>query len=208
VGRSVSALNLARTDLDRLQSDYSTTGAQLQAIAAVVRTGQTGPFHWTSATDAGFVDVLVEKEANKLTLQAASQLSPDALGRFGVTDAADLQGRLAAAAGGADVVDVAGLDAAPLWRLCAARLVSTFGQQDAFIWQADATPDVGTKPAWWRVAEVWRVRVTTAAGWRDDRIVRFTGDASHPAAVVARSVSRGEGDGGRCDDVLKSIGAV
>jgi len=207
VTRSVSLLQLAKGDLSRTQVEYALSGAQLQSAATIVRTGQDGPFHWTSSTDLGFVDIVVERETDKLGLNAASGLSPGLLARFGVADAGALQTRLAAAATTADAVDVAGLDAAPLWRVCGARLVSSFGEQIRYAYVPDAAPVAGAKPAWWRIGEVWRIRVATAAGWRDDRIVRFTGNASHPIAVVARWFSRGEGDGGRCEDLLQAAAA-
>jgi hypothetical protein len=208
LARSISLLQLAKSDLGRTETEYALSGMQLQAAAAVIRTGQIGPFHWGAGVDLGFVDLLVEKEADKLTLAAAAGLPPDALARFGVVDAAKLQARLTAAARAPGVTDVGALDSAPLWRLCGGRLASTFGQQTAFVFHPDVEPQAGTKPAWWRIGEVWRVVVSTPTGWRDDRIVRFTGNASHPAAVVARWFSRGEGDGGRCEPILQAVGAA
>jgi hypothetical protein len=207
VARSVTLLRLTKSDLERTDTEYALSGAQLQSAAAIVRTGQPGPFHWVSSTDLGSVDILVERESNKLSLKSAAGLAPEVLARFGVADAPALQARLAAAADQPDAVDVAALDVAPQWRVCAPRLVSTFGEQDRFAFVADAEPVVGDKPAWWRIGEVWRIRTTTAAGWRDDRIVRFTGDASHPVAIVARWFARREGDGGGCEEILQAAAA-
>ena len=52
----------------------------------------------------------------------------------------------------------------------------------------------------WRIGEVWRLQISGAGdGWADDRIVRFTGDPTHPAAVVERRLARGSGKAGVCD---------
>lgn len=205
VQRSVGLLVLARSDLDRTAVEYSLNGAQLEAAASVVRAGVPGPFHWTSSTDLGFIDIRAEREADKLSLASAAALPSSALARFGVADPADLRTRLQSAAT-IPVVDISGLDSAALWRVCAARAMSSFGQQSAFAYVADVEPTLGDHPALWRVGETWRIRVTTAAGWRDDRIVRFTGDARNPAAVVLRTFAKGEGEGGRCEDILQAIG--
>jgi hypothetical protein len=205
VQRSVMTLRLARADLDRLRVEYALDGAQLQAAAEVVRAGAGGPFRWALATDAGWTEALVEDEGRKLALASAAQL-PDAILRgFEVEDAAALKARLAAAAG-LPVADVAGLDAAPLWRECAPSMISSFGRAERYEPAPFTEPHVSTRPAAWRVGETWRVRVTTAAGWRDDRIMRFTGDARHPAATVWRRLSRSDGGQGRCDAVLAAAG--
>jgi hypothetical protein len=208
VARSTGLLQLARSDLQRTEVEYALAGAQLEAAATVVRSGQMGPFHWASSTDLGFVDIVAEPESPKLTLAAAATLPRAALEAFGAADAEALQSRLAASAGNANPVNVTELDPSPLWRACGPRLVSPFGGRTAYQFVPDQQPEPGKKTAWWRVSEVWRIRVATAAGWRDDRIVRFTGDAKHPAATVARWLSRGEGDGGRCEGLLKSVAAI
>jgi hypothetical protein len=208
ISRSVSLLVLSKADLERTRGDYALQGAQLQAAATVVRAGIAGPFHWTSSTDLGFVDVRAEREADKMSLTAAAGLPDQALAQFGVVDAAALRTRLVAAEE-LDVVDVSSLDAAALWRLCAPRAVSGMGQADAYAYAPDTDPTaLGERPPHWRVGEVWRIRVSTPEGWRDERIVRFTGNAQLPAATILRTVARGDGEGGRCEGILQSIGAA
>ncbi len=204
VGRSVSLLVLAKSDLQRTRLEYAMNGAQLEAAATVVRAGLPGPFHWTSSTDLGWVDIRAEREADKLSLAKVATLAPQMLMRFGVSDPAALQARLTVAASD-DVVDVSGLDSARLWRACAVRFASTFGQKDAYAYAPDAQPLAGDRLPLWRVSETWRIRVTTAAGWRDDRIVRFTGSAEQPAAIILRTISKGEGEGGRCESILQAL---
>ena len=208
VGRSVMALRLSRADFERTRAEYDMAGAQLAAAAAVVRSNVTGPYHWTFTTDGGWIDAIAEREADKLSLSAASVIADATLADFGVKDPAALKSRLAdAQASNGQVVNLASLDDADLWRACAATMASPFGEQTTFTYQAPSEPGPGPKPASWRIGETWRIRVTTTAGWRDDRIVRFTGDARHPVAVVVRRVSRGEGDGGRCKDLFERLSA-
>lgn len=204
VGRSSMMVRQSRADLERLQVDYALDGAHLAAAATVVRAGDGGPYRWAFSSDAGWVEALAEREDKKLGLQAAGALSDEALERFGVSDPGALRARLAAVDGQEEMVDVAALDAAALWRACAGRLVSVYGAAEDFEPMASKEPRPGDDPAW-RVGETWRLRLTTQAGWRDDRIVRFTGDAHHPVAVVTRQLSRsGRGDE-QCDDILAAL---
>jgi len=199
VARSVMLLRLSRADLARAQTEYVLDGAHLAAAAAVVRAGEGGPYRWALASDAGLVEALAESEAEKLDPVKGASLPEGVFAALGVTDLPALKSRLAAA--NSLDVDVAALDAAPLWRECAASLISGLGRGEAPP-QPPSEPRVRPENPDWRVGETWRVRVTTAAGWRDDRIVRFTGDAHHPVAVVRRKLSRSDGGQGRCDAVL------
>ena len=205
VSRGVLLLRMTRADLDKVQVEYAMSGAQLEATASVVRSGVSGPFHWTASTDQGAVEVVAEREADKLSLEAAAGLDPAIFERFGVHDTEGLRTRLAEAAQSNGFVDVETLDAAVLWRTCAARLASPYGVKTDYAYTPAVEPANVGKPALWRVGEEWRIKVTTATGWRDDRIVRFTGDARHPAAVVMRKVSRGDGEGGRCTELLQVV---
>lgn len=208
VTRSVVLLRQSRAQFDRTQTEYALAGAQLEAVASVVRSGVPGPFRWTASTDQGAVEVLAEREADKLTLEAASQLDNTVLARFGVQNPGALRAQLTAvAAEGARVPDVGAFDGAELWRICAARLISGFGRKAAFQYVAESEPANTSKTPLWRVGEEWRIRAMSTTGWRDDRIVRFTGDERHPVATVVRRVSRGDGEGGRCVELLQAAGA-
>jgi hypothetical protein len=205
VGRSVMELRIAKADLERRRYEYILDGAQLQAAATAIRAGAGGPFRWALPTDAGFVEALVEDEAAKLRLADSSALTDDELAALGVADIPALRARLASAPQDS-FVEVSELDPAPLWRECAPSLLSSLGTGRALRAPQPREPRDNSVDPDWRVGETWRVRITTAAGWRDDRIVRFTGDARHPAAVVRRRLSRGDGGQGRCDAVLAAIG--
>lgn len=207
IGRSVGLLKLTKADLDRTETDYALAGAQLEAAATVVRAGVPGPFHWTSSTDQGWVDIRAEREADKLSLATASTLAPAVLASFGATDPVAIQAKLAAAAT-ADVADVSTMDRSSLWQACAARLMSSFGQSAGYTFVPDVQPAIGDKPPQWHVGETWRIRVTTSTGWRDDRLVRFTGNSNEPAATILRTVSKGDGEGGRCESLLQAVGAA
>jgi hypothetical protein len=202
MGRSVMQLRLARADFGRAQAEYILDGAHLAAAATIIRSNRPGPYGWAFTSDVGWVDAVAELEAEKLSLDAASKLNDAEFERFAVQDVATLKDRLAAAAAVTGIVDVAALDEAPLWKLCAHSMMSRFGRQTAFSYRSKSEPGPGPNPASWHIGEEWRVQVTTVTGWRDDRIVRFTGDARHPAAVVMRRVSRGEGDGGKCETLF------
>jgi hypothetical protein len=201
VGRSVMLLRLARADLQRASAEYVLDGAHLAAAATVVRAGEGGPYRWALPTDAGFAEALAEREADKLGLSGGAGLPDAAFAAMGVADPVALKGRLAAEAA-TPFADVAAMDAAPLWRECAASLVSSLGRRTGDPTPPPTEPRQRAENPHWRVGDTWRIRITTAAGWRDDRIVRFTGDARHPVAVVRRRLSRSDGGQGRCDSTM------
>lgn len=204
VARSSMMLRLSRADLERTRIVYALDGAHLAAAATVIRAGDGGPYRWAFSTDAGWVEALAEPEAEKLGLAQASQLSDQVFAAFEVADAEALRDRLSAAANQEASVEIEDLDAARLWKACAGRLISVYGTRSAWHRPAPSEPRPGDDPAW-RVAETWRIRLTTQAGWRDDRIVRFTGDAHHPVAVVTRKLSRSDRGDETCDEILAAL---
>lgn len=206
VGRSTALLRLTEADLERTQVEFGLDGAHLAAAAAIVRTGAGGPYRWTFSTDIGWVDVLAEPEAEKLTPAAASELSDERLLSFDVRDPARLKQRLRAIQL-LEPTDIASLDDGVLWKRCGPSLVSSFGAAQAFVPKPlDEPISAGQVDPAWRIGEVWRISITTASGWRDDRVVRFTGDARGPAAVVARWFSRtSHGGQGQCSAILSGI---
>jgi hypothetical protein len=200
--QGVQSLRLSKAELERSRQSYALDGAQLQAAAVIVRSGAPGPFAWSLSTDFGWVQVTAEPEADKLSPTAAAALSPAALAAFGVAAPPVLQARLTQPEVASGAAAVADLDPAPLWRACGPSLVSPLGQQTAFIFAPRVAPPAAATAAW-HIGEAWRVSITTDAGWRDDRIVRFTGDARHPVAVVTRRLTRGVQQ--RCDDLLAAV---
>lgn len=208
VQRSSALLALSRNDLTRDQLAAVLDGAQLQAAAAVVRTGAGPRFRWALSTDAGWVEAVAESEATKVDLASAANLDDRVFEAMEVADIPILRAKLSQAASGQPMVDVGVLDDAPLWRACAANLISSFGNQTHLQALSPATPHMGDLTPDWRVSEVWRLQLTTDAGWRDERIVRFTGDAFHPTATVLRRMSRGNGGQGICDAVSAALSAA
>lgn len=208
VGMTANAarvLQMAKADLERSRFEHVMDGAHLAAAAAVVRSGEAGPFSWTSGSDLGPVLVTAEPEAEKLGLAAAAELDDTVLTALGVTDPAALRARLAAEADAETPVHVADLDAAPRWAECAPSILSPLGRAESATYAPRLEPTNGTRPPAWRIGETWRIRIATTAGWRDDRIVRFTGDARHPAAIVTRRLSRTGGRGGECNEILSEL---
>lgn len=201
VERSVMMLRLVRADLRRVGVEYLLDGAHLVAAATVVRAGDGGPYRWAVPMDGGFAEALAESEAAKLDPARGADLPDSVFLAMGVADIAALKGRLRAAAD-TPFADVPSFDAAPLWRECSASLISSLGRRTHGGAAAPSEPRQQPETPDWRVGEIWRLRVTTAAGWRDDRIVRFTGDARRPVAVVRRELSRSDGGQGRCDLVM------
>jgi len=95
---------------------------------------------------------------------------------FEVRDVEALRGRLLTAAGAAGgYVDVGALDTAPLWRDCAASLYSSLGAAGSLQTYQAQPPHMGDLNPAWRTAEVWRMALTTAAGWRDEAYCEIYG---------------------------------
>src|SRR5882724_10424706 len=167
VQRSTSLLRLARADMQRTQIAYALDGAQLSTVSTVIRTGAGGPYRWALSTDLGWVEAVAESEGDKVGLSAAARLDDRVFQAMGIGDADALRVRLATAAGANPILDVGQLDAAPLWRACAASLISSFGSKSAIQPSQIQEPHMGDLNPAWRVGEVWRMQVTTVAGWRD-----------------------------------------
>lgn len=203
VGRSLTHLELARADLKRLRAEYEMDGAHLAAAAGVIRSEAHGPYLWTVGMNDGRVEVLAEPDAAKLPPAVAAKLQDGDLALFGVKDPAALRERLAAMTGRATGLE--DLDAATGWRTCARSLVAYHGEAEHFAYKPPKSPGPGPDPQTWHIGEVWRIRVTTEGGWRDDRTVRFTGDAQHPVAVVERRLSRLSREPQPCPALLNAL---
>lgn len=200
--RGLHTLAQAKADLERTRLEFTLDGAQWLAAATVVRSDRPGPFAWRFSTEQGWVRAVAEPEAAKARLAVAAE-DAALMDALGVADPATLRTRLTAAAAQEVATDVSALDPAPKWRACAASVVSPAGTAGAVSYAGAAEPTAALdRPANWRIGEVWRIQVATSAGWRDERIVRFTGDARRPVAIVARRLSRAAGDGAQCEALL------
>jgi hypothetical protein len=204
VARSVMLLRQMRADLTQTQAELVLDGAHLLAAATVVRAGEGGPYVWSLPTDAGLAEAHAEAEGLKLSPEVAAELPEGVFVAMGVGNVSTVRAALRAAPAGAP--DIASLDAAPLWRACATGLISGLGKGARATLRAPSEPRLRPETPDWRVGELWRIRITTPAGWRDDRLVRFTGDAQRPAAVVRRVLSRGQGGQGRCEPMWTALG--
>lgn len=204
LSRSLVEVRRSRIELERLKVDYALAGAQLIAATTIVRSGEDGPFRWSFSSDAGWVEALAEPEAPKLDFLAASTLDDARLRSLGANDPAFAKAALAQAAADRTRQDIRAFDPSARWRDCAASMISPFGEAETFVYAMPGEPRVTKKPPAWRVGETWRLRLTTSAGWRDERIVRFTGDARRPFATVRRKLTRGvKGEAG-CDAILQA----
>lgn len=197
MGASLTDLRRSRAALARTRTEATLDGVQQVAVLAVLETGQSARLRWFVPTEEGPVEVLAEPEAPKLGLIAAADLADGDLLGLGGGAVSSIQARLRALAlSGAGAADIAELAATPLWRACAPSLISPYGQADQLALSPAWQPATGRFS--WRAGEVWRLRALSPDGWADDRIVRLTGDAEHPAAIIERVLVRGQRGGEPC----------
>lgn len=202
VSRSTVELRLARADFKKTQIEYLLAGAHNVALLAIATSNKPPPYRWSVPSQRHAFSVIAEPERPKMSLAAAPNLDDETLDRLGVQDPAAARQALA----GLPVVE--GLswpsDAAkaPGWRSCAASIISPYGAADLPPALTYVEPESGTDDSKWRAGEVWRIAVTDEAGWRDERIVRFTGNGLNPAAVISRRLSRGWKETLACETLL------
>lgn len=202
LARSTAELRLARAELGRAQAEGLLAAAQSVAVLTVVSSGRPPPFHWTLASLDKSFDVVAEPERLKLSLSALDQLDDDTLRRLDVGDAAALRVRLTALRERPELPWPAEASTRPGWRVCGPSLVSYYGASATLPNLAYAPPESGQNDSKWRAGEVWRIAVTDEEGWRDERIVRFTGHGLTPVAVIGRRLTRGWKDTPSCDTLL------
>jgi hypothetical protein len=198
---SLSELKLSRAELEHSRIENLLSGAQQRAWLAALGVGSAARYAWTLPTTGEPARALLESEGAKTGLAAAAALEDSDYAPLAISDVPAFKERLKALS-----VDQAlgpaleALDASPVWRACARSLVSPFGNGKTLQLAAAQTPS--RDAANLHTGEVWRVRVATADGWTDERFVRFTGDALHPAAVIRRRFSKQDGEGDRCEAIL------
>ena len=189
--RTLSDMHLAQSELTRAKVDYALSSAQNVAMLAIATSSQPPPYRWTIASLGQAYDVIAEPERAKMSPQAFATLSDAAVSAFAVQDVASLRVRLGSVMIGPDLIWMADQDAAATWQSCAPAVVSPFGQATVLTPPSYVDPISGKQSGNWRAGEVWRIQVTEQDGWRDERVVRFTGNGLKPAAVLGRRVSRG-----------------
>jgi hypothetical protein len=204
--RSLADLRLAQAELARTTVEYGLDAAQAGAMLSVATSSQPPPYHWTLASLGVAVDVVAEPERPKMAFEAFTKLDDATMSKLGVGNPDLLRGELGGGSSGPAVVWVADQAASPVWRSCAASYVSQFGQADTLPALDYHIPVSGKQPGFWRAGEVWRIQVTNPDGWRDERIVRFTGNGLNPAAVLGRRLSRGWKGAMPCQDLFDAGG--
>jgi hypothetical protein len=142
--------------------------------------------------------VVAEPEAVKLGLGEAASLSDEDLHAWQVAAPAALRARLAVLAGETDQTAnlIAVADPSATWRMCARSAISPYGTAKTLpaAVYGSLTPGVGAG----RVGQLWRIRVASAGGWVEDRIVRFTGSTERPVSVASDWFGRGSQMGAAC----------
>mgnify|MGYP006084557381 CR=1 FL=1 len=203
--RSMAELRLARSEFQKTRIEYALGAAHNLAVLSVASSGRPPPFHWTLTTlEQGF-DVIAEPERTKLALAAADQLDDTLLDRLDVGDHEALRARLAALAEQPWLVWPAEASSRQRWRVCGPSLISFYGAGVETPAISYGPPEAGQNDSHWRAGEVWRFAVTDSEGWRDERIVRFTGNGLNPVAVIGRRLTRGWKDTPACDTLLDAV---
>lgn len=199
VARSTSELRLARAEFKRMQIEYALAGAHNVALLAIATSNRPPPYRWSIPSLGEAFSVVAEPERPKLSLRAAENLDDQTLVRLGAQHPEVLRSALAALQPKSGLVWPADADQAATWRACAPAFISPYGASDVQPTLTYVEPESGKDNSRWRAGEAWRVAITNADGWRDERIVRFTGNGLNPAAVIARRLSRGWKETPQCE---------
>lgn len=202
VSRATTELRLTRAEFKKTQAEYLLAGAHNVALLAIATSSKPPPYRWTIPSLGRAFLVSAEPERPKLSIAAAQGLDDGALDQMGVADPVTLRAKLASLSNVEGLPWAMDADPARGWRACAGALISFYGRADLPPTLAYVEPDPGKDDSKWRAGEVWRVAVTDEAGWRDERIVRFTGNGLNPAAIISRRLSRGWKDNLACETLL------
>jgi hypothetical protein len=198
-------LRLAKAELVRLQAEYALIAAHNAAMLVISTSDRPPPYRWTQPSMGEAVEVLAEPERPKLSPAAFAALDPAVFAALAGPAAGAARTRAAALRLEPRLAWVADLAPGRVWRDCAPALASPFGAATLPAPPDYAAPEGGRQPALWRSGEVWRIRVTGPQGWRDERIIRFTGAEGAAAVVIGRRFSRvGKGQD-QCDQVFGNI---
>lgn len=202
VNAGAANLKLARSDLRDAEREMALNSAQSMALPTLLVQASGPRLSWTIPSQSGPVEVLAERERQKLSVEAMIALPDDVFHRLGVVDPERLRNRLRALASpsGSGATAMADLDPAPQWRGCAPSLISPHGRGAALAFPAaqPPTPTLTPSPA----GEVWRVRASSKQGWVEERIIRLTGDARRPSAIIERRYGRQPKEQARCEELV------
>jgi len=204
VGRSVAEVRLARAELDRTEVEYAMAGAHEAALLSIASSSNPPPYRWNMPSNGHAYKVIAEPERAKLSLQAAAGLDNEQFARLSVSDPDGVRARLQALMVRGGLVWAADASTAQGWRACAASMASTYGIATVYPHLTYSEPEAGKQTSLWRAGEAWRIAVTNSDGWRDERIIRFTGNGLNPAAVIGRRISRGWKETTACEMLLNA----
>lgn len=206
--RSVLELRLAKAELVRVEAEYAMAAAQNAAIIAISTSRRPPPYRWTMASLGQAVQVLAEPERAKMSIEALAQLDDASLLRLGSENAEETRRKLSSLKRNHALIWIEDQAASRLWRDCAASYGSPFGVSSSLQVAQYAQPLAGQQSSILRAGEVWRIRISDRQGWREERVVRFTGNGLDPAAVLGRKFSRGWKGGERCEALFESDSGV
>jgi hypothetical protein len=202
VSRSTSELRQARAEFQKTQAEYLLSGAHNVALLAIATSNKPPPYRWTVPSLGKAFGVLAEPERPKLSFSAAQDIDDALLDQLGVADHDALRAKLSGLVPREGLPWAAEADTAPKWRACANALISFYGAATVAPGLAYVEPESGKDDSKWRASEVWRIAVTDENGWRDERIVRFTGNGLNPAATISRRLTRGWKENLACETLL------
>ena len=191
---ALASVQLARSDYiasrrnwERLNDRYRADSLATLTAWRLMHTEQLAALHWREPFGDGTADIVAEPESRKLGLGAIDELRGQRrlAAIFGreTTDRVlprliDL-GRRAQPPSRSDLLTA---DDARAWRACGLSVVSVHSQltDDALV----ATRPVTSSAYRSRAGEVWRIAVAKNGRPLLDELVRFTGDAGQPIAVI------------------------
>ncbi len=199
---SVMELKLARADLAQAGAEEELAGGQERAALILLASTTQGALRWSLSDGQRAFSALAEPESRKASVAAVASMDEQALAALGVKDSEGLKARLKALslyqALGPDLDDA---DASPTWRACARSLISPLGQGGVLQLPSSSAPSADTPVS--HAGEIWRMRLVARSGWSDDRIIRFTGDRLHPAAILYRRFAKYGPQGTPCEALFK-----
>ncbi|CAN5304376.1 hypothetical protein BH11PSE2_BH11PSE2_14270 [soil metagenome] len=193
---TLTNLRGARADLAKTQMAAQLEGGQLLAAYGILENSVPGRLTWTESVVDTNLDILAEPEADKVNAGTADEGLLRQLGAETPTETtAWFQAQSLAPR--PEVVREA--QPGELWRECAPSALSYYGRAATAKIMAPHSPvRLGQRA---RAGEVWRV-VVSANGWRDDRLVRITGNGRRPAIVIDRRFDRGSVEGSLCSSLV------
>lgn len=196
-------LSSARADHARVRNAALLEGEHLVAAHRLVRSGPGDRLAWDQDTASGRVSVLAEREGAKLALRRSADALDDHALRALDAEPERARSLLRSAALEPRTARVRLLRASPspMWRRCILSLVSPLGGAERASLGPPEAP-AGSQ-ANWRTGEVWRIRIVSAEGWADDRLVRWTADERRPAATIDRAFERADPGEVPCDTSVR-----